>query len=131
MALPLTELQDVELYPYALAGGPAIAYQPAEAISVLGFPFGIQARSFAVWATGFVASEPAVDFGNLPVFLVDCRTRPGRSGSAVILHRNGGAVTMEDGNTAVFSGPVTKLVGVYSGRLNVSPILEWFGRQVR
>lgn len=119
VALPLTDLVDVELYPYDTAGGPAIAINPAEAISVVGFPFGIQAGgSLAVWATGFVASEPQIDFNNLPLFLVDCRTRPGQSGSAVIAHRNGGTVAMQDGSTAIFAGPVSKFFGVYSGRLN-------------
>jgi hypothetical protein len=119
VALPLTDLIDVELYPYDLLGGPAIAIQPAEPISVVGFPFGLQAGgSLAVWATGFVASEPQIDFGNLPLLLVDCRTRPGQSGSAVISHRNGGTVLMEDGSAAIFTGPVTKFRGIYSGRVN-------------
>jgi hypothetical protein len=119
VALPLTDLVDVELYPYDTGGGPAIAINPAEAISVVGFPFGIQAGgSLAVWATGFVASEPQIDFNGLPLFLVDCRTRPGQSGSAVIAHRNGGTVAMQDGSTAIFSGPVSKFFGVYSGRLS-------------
>ena len=91
----------------------------AEPISVVGFPFGIQVGgSFAVWSTGFVASEPQIDFNNLPIFLIDCRTRPGQSGSAVITHRNGGSVTMENGSTAFFDGPVTKFRGIYSGRIN-------------
>ncbi len=119
VALPLTDLQDVQLYPYDLVGGPAIAMNPAEAISVVGFPFGLQAGgSLAIWATGFVASEPQIDFNNLPIFLIDCRTRPGQSGSAVITHRNGGSVSMQDGSTAIFGGPVTKLQGIYSGRIN-------------
>ena len=119
VALPLTDLKDVELYPYDLLGGPAVAMNPAEAISVVGFPFGLRAGGcLAVWATGFVASEPQVNFNDLPIFLVDCRTRPGQSGSAVILHRNGGSVAMQDGSTAMFAGPVTKFQGVYSGRVN-------------
>lgn len=119
VALPLSDLHDVQLYPYDLLGGPAVALLPAEPISVVGFPFGLQAGgSLAVWATGFVASEPQIDFNNLPIFLVDCRTRPGQSGSAVITHRNGGAVTMEDGSAAIFTGPVTKFRGIYSGRIN-------------
>ena len=119
VALPLTAVDDVHLYPYQTAGGPQIAVLPAEPISVVGFPFGLQAGgSLAVWATGFVASEPAVDFNALPLFLIDCRTRPGQSGSAVIAHRNGGAVSMEDGSTSIFSGPVTRFLGVYSGRIN-------------
>jgi hypothetical protein len=119
VALPLTSLVDVRLYPYDLLGGPAIAMNPAEAISVVGFPFGLQAGgSLAVWATGFVASEPQIDFNALPLFLVDCRTRPGQSGSAVIMHRNGGSVAMQGGGTALFDGPVTKFQGIYSGRIN-------------
>jgi hypothetical protein len=92
---------------------------PAEAVSVVGFPFGIQGGgSLAVWASGFVASEPDIDYGDLPVFLIDCRSRPGQSGSAVIAHRSGGAVTMADGSTGVFGGPVTRFLGIYSGRVN-------------
>jgi len=119
VALPLKDLEDVQLYPYDPSGGPALALNPAEPVSVVGFPFGLQAGgSLAVWATGFVASEPAIDFNGLPLFLVDCRTRPGQSGSAVIAHRNGGAVAMQDGSTAIFAGPITKFLGVYSGRIN-------------
>jgi hypothetical protein len=118
-ALPLTDLSDVELYPYDLNEGADLSVSPAEAVSVVGFPFGIQAGgSLAVWTTGFVASEPIVDFNGLPTFLIDCRTRPGQSGSAVIAHRNGGAVTLNDGSTALFGGPITKFLGIYSGRVH-------------
>jgi hypothetical protein len=71
-----------------------------------------------VWATGFVASEPAVNYNDLPVFLIDCRSRPGQSGSAVIAYRSGGMVALEDGSSAVYNGPVTRFLGVYSGRVN-------------
>jgi Trypsin-like peptidase domain len=120
VALPLTQLDDVHLYPYELANtGPPIAFGPADTISVVGFPFGLQAGgSLAVWATGFVASEPVIDFNNLPIFLIDCRSRPGQSGSAVIAYRNGGMVALEDGSAAVFNGPVMRLLGIYSGRIN-------------
>jgi len=119
VALPLSELGDVQLYPYELAGGAPIQIAPADCISVVGFPFGIQASgSCAVWATGFVASEPDLDFRELPIFLVDCRSRPGQSGSAVIARRNGGTVTMEDGSTVISSGPLTRFLGIYSGRIN-------------
>jgi hypothetical protein len=120
VALPLTNLADVQLYPYDVdKPGPGIACGPADALSVIGFPFGLQAGgSFAVWATGFMASEPEVDFDQLPVFLIDCRSRPGQSGSAVVAYRNGGAVPLADGSTAMYSGPVSELLGIYSGRLN-------------
>ncbi len=121
VALPLQYLDDVQLYPYAGLGetDPKILCGPADAVSVVGFPFGLQAGgSLAVWATGFVASEPGIDFDNRPVFLIDCRTRPGQSGSAVIAYRSGGMVAMEDGGSVAFSGPVTRFLGIYSGRVN-------------
>ena len=121
VALPLTELDDVAIYEYDLIDtGPKIMVGPADAISVVGFPFGVQAGgSLAVWATGFMASESFVNFQNLPVFLVDCRSRQGQSGSAVIAYRSGGMVAMEDGGSAAFDGPVTRFLGIYSGRINL------------
>lgn len=120
VALQLTDLNDVELYPYTPANpGPQILVGPADPVSVIGFPFGVTAGgAFGVWATGFLASEPAVDFNNLPIQLIDCRTRPGQSGSPVLAYRAGGAVAMQDGGSAMFSGPVERFIGVYSGRIN-------------
>lgn len=120
VALPLTALADVELYQYDVNNpGPPIRYGPAQTVSVVGFPFGIQAGgSLAVWATGFIASEPDIDFERLPVFLIDCRSRQGQSGSAVIVYGNGGMFAMEDGSTAVMAGEVIRLIGIYSGRIN-------------
>lgn len=120
VALPLTSVDEVDLYPYELLDiGPEIHLGPSEVCSVVGFPFGLQAGgSLAVWATGFIASEPEVDFQDLPVFLVDCRSRPGQSGSAVVAHRGGGSFGMKDGSTAIITGSVTQLLGIYSGRIN-------------
>lgn len=120
VALPLAHMTDVQAYPYDPAKpGPAISFKPADIVSVVGFPFGLTAGgAFAVWASGFVASEPEVDYGGLPIFLIDCRSRPGQSGSAVIAYRGGGMVSMDDGSSAVFSGPVCRLIGIYSGRIN-------------
>ena len=118
--MPLTNLSDVDLYPYDLSNTETdILVGPADPVSVIGFPFGIQAGgSLAVWATGFIATEMDVDFNELPVFLVDCRSRPGQSGSAVVAHRNGGAVAMSGGSAGIFPGSVTKFLGIYSGRVN-------------
>jgi hypothetical protein len=120
VALPLTQLNDVEISPYDLNNtGPDIFVGPADSLSVIGFPFGIQAGgSLAVWATGFMASEPDINLGNLPVFLIDCRSRQGQSGSAVIAYRSGGMVAMANGGSAAFGGPVYKFLGIYSGRIN-------------
>ena len=120
VALPLTQLDDVQLYPYALGiGDPEIKCGPADTVSVIGFPFGIQAGgSLAVWATGFVASEPDIDFDDLPAFLIDCLSRPGQSGSPVVSYKSGGMVGMDDGSSAAFAGPVCRFLGIYSGRIN-------------
>lgn len=119
VALPLTALDDVELYPHEILGAPEIFVGPADAVSVIRFPFGLQAGgSLAVWATGFIASEPEIDFNSLPTMLIDCRTRQGQSGSAVIAYRSGGAVAMADGSTSVFTGPISRFLGLYSGRIN-------------
>jgi hypothetical protein len=119
VVLRLTQLDDVQLYPYTLGiGDPQIIVAPAEVLSVVGFPFGITAGGcLAVWATGFVASDPSIDFGNVPVFLIDCRSRQGQSGSAVIAHRTGGAVATEQG-VVVGGGEMTRFLGIYSGRIN-------------
>lgn len=120
VALQLTDMNDVELYPYDPANpGAKILVGPADPVSVIGFPFGVTAGgAFGVWATGFLASEPVVDFNNLPIQLIDCRTRQGQSGSPVLAYRAGGAVAMEDGGSAVFGGPVERFIGIYSGRIN-------------
>jgi hypothetical protein len=120
VALPLSDLANVELYPYDPANpGPEMFVGPADTVSVVGFPFGITAGgAFAIWATGFLASEPKVDFNNLPIQLVDCRSRQGQSGSPVLAYRAGGTVAMADGGSAVFDGPVSKFIGIYSGRIN-------------
>jgi len=121
VALQLTDLNDVELLPYDPTNlGPAILVGPADSVSVIGFPFGMTAGgAFGVWATGFLASEPEVDFNNLPIQLIDCRSREGQSGSPVLAYRAGGAVAMANGGSAVFDEPVERFIGIYSGRINL------------
>jgi hypothetical protein len=120
VALPLTNLENVELIDYPLTDYPPIAYGPAEPISIVGFPFGKSAGFvFPIWATGFVASQPQLDYEYLPVFLVDCRSRQGQSGSPVIAYRTG-SFLLENG--AMLSGgadrAVFRLLGMYSGRIH-------------
>jgi hypothetical protein len=120
VGLPLTNLDDVQLYPYDVFNpGPDIAVGPADPVSVVGFPFGVTAGGCcAIWATGFLASEPVINYKGLPVQLIDCRSRPGQSGSPVIAHRSGGWVRLRSGDEVVYKEPVSRLIGVYSGRIN-------------
>lgn len=119
VALPLTQINDVQLYSYTLGvGDPAILVAPGEVVSIVGFPFGITSGGcLAVWATGFMASDHDINYNDLPIFLVDCRSRQGQSGSAVIAHRTGGAVSTEQG-VQIGGGEMTRFLGIYSGRIN-------------
>jgi hypothetical protein len=66
---------------------PRVAIQMAGPMSIIGFPFGMAyGGAMATWVQGFVASEWQVDYGDLPRFLVDSRTRQGQSGSPVIFY---------------------------------------------
>lgn len=120
VALQLMDLADVELFPYDPGNpGPSIFVGPADSVSVIGFPFGVTAGgAFGVWATGFLASEPDVDFNSLPIQLIDCRSREGQSGSPVIAYRSGGSVPMIGGGSSTYGGAVSRFIGIYSGRIN-------------
>ncbi len=66
----------------------------------------------------FIASEPDINYENLPVFLIDCRSRKGQSGSALIAHRNDGTYSDSRGNQILAGSVATKFLGIYSGRIN-------------
>lgn len=120
VALALTDTSGVDLHEHRFDDQePVLALVASSDVFIVGFPFGVTGGGlFGVWSRGSVASEPEMDWNDLPVFLIDSRTRPGQSGSPVIQYSRGGAVALADGATAVFAGPVERLVGVYSGRIN-------------
>ena len=112
VALLLKNLDDdIQLYPYDLnPPNNPIVVRPSETISVIGFPFGLNGGgALGIWATGFMATEHDINHNNLPTFLIDCRARPGQSGSAVIAHRNAAVMEAEDGSRFMSSGSVTRL----------------------
>lgn len=119
VAVPLRNTVGVDSHPYDLTGsGITLKAGPSEGVNIIGFPFGrTGGGAFAIWTRGFIATEPQVDFDNLPCFLIDARTRPGQSGSPVIAYSSGGAHTISTG-IALSGGPVVNLLGVYSGRIN-------------
>lgn len=126
VALELSNLDDVICHPYDLESDGSIGFlhglnvsiSPASTVSVIGFPFGFSAGGlFAIWATGFVASEMDVDINGLPVFYIDCRARRGQSGSPVVFHASG-SIPVAGGGFVSIGGSYTKLLGIYSGRLN-------------
>ena len=94
-----------------------IQLRPAENVSIVGFPFGQTAGGlFAIWQTGYIASEQEVDFLDLPVLLVDCKAWPGNSGSPVIARRYG-SYNSRDGTLVMEYTFVTDFVGIYSAQL--------------
>lgn len=124
VALNLTWGSDVHKLPYYMKtqhDRSNIVVGPAEPVSVIGFPFGLSSfGKFPIWATGFLAQELDLITPENPVFLIDCRSRQGQSGSPVIAYRSSG-VRRKDGDRIVATlNPVKawEFLGIYSGRVN-------------
>ncbi|MCL1595749.1 MAG: hypothetical protein M3132_15510 [Actinomycetia bacterium] len=118
VALPIAPSgQSIDLFPFPLGLSDADAVpEPAMLVSIIGFPLGISIGDLLpIWKTGHIASDPATDFDGQPLSLIDATTRGGMSGSPVILKTHGGYRTA-DGRRPMRE--VTKLLGVYSGRIN-------------
>ena len=118
VAFRVSEGTEIRLLPYRTEYLLHLRTQPAQRVNVVGFPFGERTgASFAVWATGFIASEPEINHGGRPIFLIDCRTRESQSGSPVIFHHDTkGMLTDEFEIQATTS--TSWLLGIYSGRIN-------------
>lgn len=89
-------------------------------VSIVGYPFGLRAGGgFPIWVRGTIASEPDIPYDGLPAFLVDSRTRTGQSGSPVVaFYLPGQWIPEDDGGWAIASGPTSRLIGVYTGRIS-------------
>lgn len=98
-----------------------IVVEPAEPVSVIGFPFGLSSfGKFPIWATGFLAQDLDLITPDNPVFLIDCRSRQGQSGSPVIAHRPSGARRKEGNRIVATLSPKSswEFLGIYSGRIS-------------
>ena len=118
VALPLRNLDNTQLYShYFTIRNPEDFLGPSDRVNVIGFPFGQTAGGYLpIWLTGFIASEMAINYIDLPIFLIDCRTRPANSGSPVVFYNNN-----YDFNRFQYiddKPPNTKLLGIYSGRID-------------
>lgn len=121
VALPLTRLAGIELMPVTIThSSNPISCRPTEMVSVVGYPFGRSGPgSLAIWAAGFIASEIGILWNGLPIILIDCRSRPGQSGSPVFAYRPS-LFIRENGELQV---PVPgtagyRFLGVYGGRIH-------------
>ncbi|MYH21721.1 MAG: trypsin-like peptidase domain-containing protein [Acidobacteria bacterium] len=86
-------------------------------LQVIGYPFGQIGGPFPIWSKGFIASEPDVDVAGLPIFLIDCKSRPGQSGSPVWARFRKGDVVTHKGQDWQAKQTLNYFLGVYSGRL--------------
>jgi len=91
---------------------------------ILGYPFGIsRGAGFPIWKRASVASEPYLDMDNLPKIYLDTASRPGMSGSPVVIKEKR-TVTLINKGENVSSRYYTKFVGVYSGRIVAEDVFE-------
>ncbi|MBA8683928.1 trypsin-like peptidase domain-containing protein [Stenotrophomonas tumulicola] len=120
VAIKLSDVSGVDTVPIKISKEPTKArLAPSDVVSVIGFPFSLKASGgFAVWSSGFIASEPEINYNNLPVLLIDCRSRQGQSGSPVFLYRTSGSVQMRNGSAVMFTEPYSEFIGIYSGRIH-------------
>jgi hypothetical protein len=84
-------------------------------VFILGYPFGAPPPAFPVWKRGTIASEPELVRMTTGYYLVDTASRPGMSGSPVIL-RSWTNDFVEGSVRAFTDTPATNLIGIYSGR---------------
>jgi hypothetical protein len=87
-------------------------------VFILGYPFGSKPPAFPVWKRGSIASEPDLVRVSTGYYLVDTASRPGMSGSPVIL-RSWSNHILESNmwTTSNDQLPIDRIIGVYSGRL--------------
>lgn len=96
---------------------------PSSPVSIVGFPMGKAAGgSLPVWKTGHIASEPKLDYGDLPSFLIDATTKQGMSGSPVAFVSHGGyPLEPQEGIVGgIGMGSALVFLGVYASR-NMPP----------
>jgi hypothetical protein len=98
-----------------------IAIMVGMEVFILGYPFGSRPPAFPVWKRGSIASEPDLVKMTTGYYLIDTASRPGMSGSPVIL-RSWNLHIMESLNyTPMTDGPIDRVIGVYSGRKDNAP----------
>ncbi len=52
---------------------------------IVGFPYGLRGQPLSLWISGTIASDPRFAYDELPILLIDSRTRAGQSCAPVVL----------------------------------------------
>lgn len=128
IAVPLLSLRDHTLESYSFYPINEFNFQSefdviiADELYILGYPMDIVGgQYFPIWKRASVASEPSIPIDNLPKFLVDTATRPGMSGSPVIMQRT---TVHKKGTGIQLIGTIRNFAGVYSGRIGAKSDIE-------
>lgn len=100
----------------------ALAVGISDDVFILGYPMGVGVQRLPIWKRASVASEPDIDVDGFPKLLVDTASAKGMSGSPVIRRATAGQT--DDGSYSMFDGPVSRFVGIYSGRLTTGNSLD-------
>jgi Trypsin-like peptidase domain len=119
VAIPLSQCADHRpsaVYPINDLANAKLKVSIGMDVFILGYPFGAKSPGFPVWKRGSIASEPDLVRLTDGYYLVDTASRPGMSGSPVILRSWTNHMT-EPGVMAISDRPLNRFIGVYSGRL--------------
>jgi hypothetical protein len=123
VAIPLADDPQIDIWPINALSTAPLAVRIGFDVFILGYSYGIGIDGFPIWKRGSIASEPtAAAYGQQFIF-VDTASRPGMSGSPIILRATNTA-EMEDGSVNMFLGDATRFLGVYSGRFASNDPLE-------
>jgi hypothetical protein len=111
----------VTLFPINELAPSRIAIMIGMEVFILGYPFGSGPPAFPVWKRGSIASEPDLVRMTTGYYLIDTASRPGMSGSPVILRSWKGHVMESSNFMAMTDGPIDRVIGIYSGRKDDAP----------
>jgi len=129
------KLHGIKLWPVNTIASIKLKMTVGMDVFILGYPFGSELPAFPVWKRGSLASEPElIGLDGTHYYLVDTASRPGMSGSPVIL-RSWKHHLLETGRpiTTQFDDvPIDRFIGVFGaivGPAGSSSDRDGLGRQ--
>ncbi len=132
VAIPIPDkiIEDYKLFPInAIDFNVGYKEEVADDAFVIGYPFSeITHLQLPIWKRASIASEPDINLDQLPKFLIDTATRPGLSGSPVIMQRigiHGVKNGVLDGSEVI--GRIRNFIGIYSGRIGSDEVQAQLG----
>jgi hypothetical protein len=122
--IPFNITDEIIFYPVLLEELSRMRTVPCSQATILGYPGGKSSYKYLpIWITGYIASEPQLDYADLPIMLVNAATTGGMSGSPVFQIADGNYFD-SSGNYCIAASRVCKFLGVYSGRMTTNQLLE-------